>query len=459
MFVLPMQGAKDVNPAQPFRWTSVSGALAYYLYVGTAPGAKDVVDTGEIQATSYTAPSLPVGQTLYARIHTKLASGWQYSDVTFVAGTVSGSSKGILYARIWTKYGGLWRYFDVRFTQQANVEASQTITPANGSTGFNAGQPFEWTNIPLARGYRLEIGTKPGTSNLHDSGEITVTRRLVPNLPAGPVLYGRLSTRVGEEWQVTSFTFTVASNTVNSDDRITTALWAAGFVRGMASIGNLPFAWTPLWNRMYTGGQTVAFCGDYAEILVGILAEVNVDTAARVRQVLFYPNSYDGHILNVIRDESDRWVVIDPTFALAAKRQSDGAWATAEDISEATRLQAWDTISYIPARPEGTFYAENYYIDYPLLFLNVDLTDIAAPATPYLEEVPLPVDGHGFSNIYILQCMNSSDQTFLLDGATATMHCTGPEYLTKAFSAGSIAPLQGAGNNFRIYQLRRFVFP
>src|SRR5262249_20612230 len=147
----PMQGAKDVNPAQPFRWTSVAGALAYYLYVGTTPGEQDVVNTGELQTTSYTVPSLPVGQTLYARIYTKLASGWQYSDVTFVAGTVSDSSKGILYARVWAKYGGVWRYFDVGFTQQANVEASHIITPANGSTGFNAGQPFAWTNIPLAR--------------------------------------------------------------------------------------------------------------------------------------------------------------------------------------------------------------------------------------------------------------------------------------------------------------------
>jgi hypothetical protein len=521
MFLYPTQGMQDVNPAQPFRWTSVADALAYYLYVGTTPGSKDVVNTGELQATSYTAPSLPTGQTLYARIYTKTTSGWQHSQVSFkisvvphawfiypldgsmsisldrtfqwtaVAGAeayrlevgttpggfdvlnsgnildtsyrapqaVLGLSQSILYARIWTKYGGVWRYYDVAFTQQANVEASQITVPANGSTGFDAGQPFQWKNIPLARGYRLEIGTKPGTSDLHDSGEITVTRRLIPNLPVGPVLYGRLGTRVGEEWQTTSFTFTVASNTVRSDDRITTALWAAGFVRGMANISNLPFAWTPLWNRMYTTGQTVTFCGDYAEILVGILAEVNVETDVRVRQVVFYPDSYDGHILDEIRDDSDRWVVIDPTFALAAKRQSDGAWATAEDISQATRLQAWDTISYIPARPEGTVYAKGYYIDYPLLFLNVDLTGISAPALPYLEEVSLPVDGHGFSNIYKLQCMNSSDLVFLLDGTMTTLSCTGAERLTKTFSAGSIAPVEGGGSAFRVYQLRRFVFP
>jgi hypothetical protein len=272
------------------------------------------------------------------------------------------------------------------------------------------------------------------------------------------VLYGRLGTRVGEEWQTTSFTFTVASNTVSSDDRITTALWAAGFVRGMANLSNLPFAWTPLWSRMYATGQTVTFCGDYAEILVGILAEVNVETDVRVRQVVFYPDSYDGHILDEIRDDSDRWVVIDPTFALAAKRQSDGAWATAVDISQATRLHAWHTISYIPARSEGTLYAESYYLDYPLLFLNVELTGISVPAISYLKEVSLPVDGHGFSNIYKLQCVNSSDLVFLLDGTMTTMNCTGAEHLTKTFAAGSIASVEGAGSDFRVYQLLRFVF-
>src|SRR5262249_10326310 len=85
-FLYPTQVTQDMNPAQPFRWTSVADALAYYLYVGTTPGSKDVVDTGEIQATSYTVPSLPTGQTLYARIYTKTTSGWQHSDITFGVG-------------------------------------------------------------------------------------------------------------------------------------------------------------------------------------------------------------------------------------------------------------------------------------------------------------------------------------------------------------------------------------
>ena len=63
-FVYPRQGAQNVDTSSPFQWTTVPGALAYYLYVGTSQGAKDLVNTGEIPQTSYTVPPLPSGVTL-----------------------------------------------------------------------------------------------------------------------------------------------------------------------------------------------------------------------------------------------------------------------------------------------------------------------------------------------------------------------------------------------------------
>ena len=33
--------------SQLFRWTRISNVQVYYLYVGSMPGAKDIVDTGE----------------------------------------------------------------------------------------------------------------------------------------------------------------------------------------------------------------------------------------------------------------------------------------------------------------------------------------------------------------------------------------------------------------------------
>src|SRR3954463_427681 len=54
-----------------FQWTTVVGADCYYLYVGTTVGAKDVVNTGEVQVTSRTVPTLPLGVPLFARMWTK----------------------------------------------------------------------------------------------------------------------------------------------------------------------------------------------------------------------------------------------------------------------------------------------------------------------------------------------------------------------------------------------------
>ena len=59
---------------------------AYYLYVGSTPGAKDLVNSGETSQTSYVIrTALPVNQTLYARLWTKVANVWRFTDTTFTA--------------------------------------------------------------------------------------------------------------------------------------------------------------------------------------------------------------------------------------------------------------------------------------------------------------------------------------------------------------------------------------
>src|SRR4051794_22748031 len=65
----PADGATDVDTtSQPFQWTQVADAEAYYLYVGTTAGAKDLVNTGEVQYTARTITGLPYSTTLYATI-------------------------------------------------------------------------------------------------------------------------------------------------------------------------------------------------------------------------------------------------------------------------------------------------------------------------------------------------------------------------------------------------------
>src|SRR5205809_627726 len=81
----PVSGATNVDLSQAIQWSTVANAQAYYLYVGTTAGANNLVNTGEIQSTSYLATGLPAGQTLYARIWTKCGGHWLSTDTTFTA--------------------------------------------------------------------------------------------------------------------------------------------------------------------------------------------------------------------------------------------------------------------------------------------------------------------------------------------------------------------------------------
>src|SRR5206468_6453464 len=110
--------------------------------------------------------------------------------------------------------------------------------PANGPI-FDTHLRFAWESVPRARAYRLTIGTTPGGSDLHDSGEIHVTRRFVPNLRVGP-LFGRLQTKINGTWSASDFTFTVLANTVSPDRQVESALWATYLVRNMALSDNRP---------------------------------------------------------------------------------------------------------------------------------------------------------------------------------------------------------------------------
>lgn len=84
-FLYPTDGAADVSLSTPFQWTAVSGASVYYLYVGTSRDANDLVNTGEITATSrdLSNVSMPIDRTLFATIWTKLNGQWLGREISF----------------------------------------------------------------------------------------------------------------------------------------------------------------------------------------------------------------------------------------------------------------------------------------------------------------------------------------------------------------------------------------
>jgi hypothetical protein len=158
-FLYPAQG-EAIDLSKPFQWTIVPNAQAYYLYVGTTPGSKNLIDTGEISSTSFKAFLLPAGPTLYARIYTKINNTWQFSDVSF---RVTGS--GFMY-------------------------------PTNGDLNVNRTKYFFWTAISNAQAYYLYVGTSPGAKDIIDSGETQANSYGMQRVPAGVDLYAIIWTKL-----------------------------------------------------------------------------------------------------------------------------------------------------------------------------------------------------------------------------------------------------------------------
>jgi len=269
-FIYPADHAANVDLTQPITWTPVADAQSYYLYLGTSLGAKDVVNSGELQTTSYRAGNAPPDVTLYARLWTKIAGVWRSVDISFSAapgtaltfiypppgvtsadmrqpfrwapvasaqayflyvGTAPGKKDLVstgeiqttsylatglplnqpLYARLWVKVANVWSYIDRTITATATVTpTAQFITPTNGATNVNLAQPIQWTSVANAQAYYLYVGSSSGAKDLLNSGELAGTSYLASNLPSAQLLYARLWTKVAGAWTFVDITFTAS---------------------------------------------------------------------------------------------------------------------------------------------------------------------------------------------------------------------------------------------------------
>ncbi len=430
-FVYPVRGSVGVQVAQPFEWTPVSGADSYRLIVSTTPGGADLLDTGPIHDTTHLVTSLP--------------------------------STGTLYARVYTTVGGAQTFADTVFTLLPSAGPADLVYPVDGANAADTGQPFEWSPAGLADAYRLELGTSPGANDLHDSGPIRMTKRLVPDLPLGATIYGRLSTAIGGQWYTRDFTFSSVSTSVTTTMRIKTALWATDFVRSMAGTSNLPSIVTPLADTLSALDLPFATCVDFSKTLLAALADVNIGASVRLLDVAFNPNGFDGHTLvEMLNDDSHEWLLLDPTFDLTVMRADDGSWATAEDVSVATAAERWDDVSYLFLGDAGDTYARGYYLDYPLLFLDVYhenqspvSSSIGGSVLPYLQAVPLP---SGLMASYAARCGGATTAELTLDGNTVTIGCNGVDGLAPVFTAGTIGTTPQTPSSLTIYRPRRYKF-
>jgi hypothetical protein len=607
----PVGGDTKTDPATHFEWHRLYGITCYYLYVGSAPGKKDIINSGETQKTSWPNTPLAGGTTYYVRLHTKTAGTWYSRDYTIRTDDISlltspkdmqgrvdpatgftwmpvvdaqkyylyvGSTPGArdvvnggettqlklasralpggvpLYARMWVLKGGAWRYRDSVFTTRASP---RFIYPKPGQVGVNGSVDFKWTPVAgvqsytlsvgttagdddvvpatttsetelsvtdlplslalyatvtarvddenvagqtvfttnptssaarvlapldggllpagtsikwrpavLARAYRLEIGSAPDMADLLDSGEIRVTERFVEHVPIGVPLHARLTTYFlsGSTYQQT-FTFVKEANAFPVELRHAEAERATAFIRNQ-SFGNLPVPTGLLADQVRQNGKDFANCVDYGEALVRALKEIDLQLNARIGAACLVPNAYDCHTYTEIEDESTReWFVLDPTFGIAARRASDLAYATAADISAATREAQWDAIEYAALTPAGFAYAETYYIDYPLMFFHVYEPNLATLKTidesvlHLYERVAIPLDSEQPVSVSVRCNQDQNEATVSVGGAEQQVLCSGTDNLSQLFPAKVVTPVGDGQEAIELYRASRFAFP
>ncbi|HEY7465849.1 MAG TPA: CAP domain-containing protein [Dehalococcoidia bacterium] len=80
----PANGSTLPPSSVVFRWTAVSGASQYYMYIGTSPGSNNLASASLGTATSVTVSGYASnGSTIYVRLWTLYGGAWQYNDYSY----------------------------------------------------------------------------------------------------------------------------------------------------------------------------------------------------------------------------------------------------------------------------------------------------------------------------------------------------------------------------------------
>src|SRR5947207_2339762 len=187
---------------------------------------------------------------------------------------------------------------------------------------------------------------------------------------------------------------------------------------------------------------------------------MNIQLSARRLDVAFNPNGYEQHTLvEMLNADTNQWMLLDPTFDLTVQRTADGSWASAEDVSSATLNKGWTDVKYVLLGTLGDTYARSYYIDYPLLFVNVYHTgqiptNGQGPSVlPYLTAMTMPVNST--YTVYAAACTGGQVSTVLtVNAVDRTMSCTGVNGLSAAFGANTVVTTAQTGS-VTLYRIRR----
>jgi FG-GAP repeat len=208
----PLAGSTLSGPNVTFLWTPGSGALLYYLQVGTVPGGYSFFDQYEGLATLQAVNGLPTdGSTIYVRLWTAVGADLLFNDYTYKAS--GASTKAVI------------------------------TSPVSGSTLSGASVTFTWTTASGAVAYWLDVGSAQGQGNIFGQNVALATSQTVNGLPTnGSAVYVKLWTLVGTAWAANDYVYNAAAGASGSGS--TKAVMLLPAPGAVLSGANVSFTWS-----------------------------------------------------------------------------------------------------------------------------------------------------------------------------------------------------------------------
>ncbi|MGB0789515.1 MAG: hypothetical protein ACPGQR_08260, partial [Marinirhabdus sp.] len=137
----PLNGATNVPITTSISWEAVAGVPSYIVSIGTAPNGTDIVNEQDVgNATTFTPPlGLPGNTEVFVTI-----TLFFFDRPNIVCPSQSFTTQSITTV----------------------PDCTMLTDPQNGATGVNVGVNLLWQYAARASGYRITLGTGPGTGDI-----------------------------------------------------------------------------------------------------------------------------------------------------------------------------------------------------------------------------------------------------------------------------------------------------
>ncbi|MEM7185304.1 MAG: T9SS type B sorting domain-containing protein [Bacteroidota bacterium] len=165
----PLPNAVNVPVDTSISWEVVTGIAGYIISIGTTPGGGEIVNEQNVGSdTTYTPPlGLPENTLIYVTI----------TLFFFDQSNIECPSQSFTTENVTTV-----------------PDCTQLTNPVNGELDVNVGINLNWSYASRATGYRLTMGTAPGSGDIENNTDLGNTLSFNPtnDLPPGTEIFVRI---------------------------------------------------------------------------------------------------------------------------------------------------------------------------------------------------------------------------------------------------------------------------